>query len=128
MVTPLDLTPGWLERAVRVGLSHQRRPTPPGKEAPEMTADERELLAELRAEPNWLRTDLDQLAAQAAAKGKLQEAYDAAWALTTPALRSSSHSSVNVLAAHVPVSDFSALPNVLNLFYTHLHLELRRVL
>lgn len=90
--------------------------------------DDRELLAELRVEPNWSRTGLDSWAGQAAAQGKLQAAYIAAWALTKPALRSSSDSSVNILAAHVPISEYSALPNVLNLFYTHLRRELRRVL
>jgi hypothetical protein len=123
----MDLTPGWLKREARKGLATQRRPTPPAKEPPDMT-DDAEVLAELRVEPNWPRTGLDPWAAQAAAKGKLQAAYVAAWALTEPALRTSSHSSVNILAAHVPVSDYSALPNVLNLFYTHLRDELRKVL
>lgn len=90
--------------------------------------DDAELLAELRVEPNWPRTGLDPWAAQAAAKGKLQAAYVAAWALTKPALRTSSNSSVDILAAHVPISDYSNLPNVLNVFYTHLRAELRRAL
>jgi hypothetical protein len=43
----MDLSPGWLERAVRAGLAAQRRPMRPTKESLNMT--DAEQLVTLRA-------------------------------------------------------------------------------
>jgi hypothetical protein len=85
-----------------------------------------DVLEQLHNYADWPR-DLDELAQEAAVRGRLREAYHRALNATTPEAAGSSQSSATIQAARVP-DLYSHLPNWSRTFFSQLRRELEGVL
>jgi hypothetical protein len=87
-----------------------------------------DVLEQLRENRHWPRRGrLDALAVKGAAIGQLRAARDWAEELTNEQLLHNPDSSAALPPAEVPLGEYSHLPDRLATFYTHLEIELRKV-
>jgi hypothetical protein len=98
----------------------------PPRKLSDMADDD--VLEQLRENRHWPRRGrLDALAVKGAAIGQLRAARDWAEELTNEQLAYNPDSSATFPPSEGPIGQYSHLPNRLATFYTHLEIELRKV-